>query len=273
MLNEIESDLAYEIFNTKNISLMESFKYVYNYVGIFIITECNLEERDVRIREDILNDDVLRLYFECGLGFNDILNLFDEIKKGRFKKTLAEYNSRFLCGYRYFCKYINDSVFLKVCYENLYDYFEKESNEYYTDEDFFLFISIQPLLGAKIAFKKVIPGNNSESLEKNTKIIRVKAENDLYDEFVNEEELYMDDGPEINELGEIDYRNQDEEEIDYEPDMDDMDYIQNYEFTNNEIQYENYDFDEYCDSLDEMGSEADRVVDERMLTWASNLDL
>lgn len=176
-LNDLEAEFAFNLSENQPVTIEESFEYVYNYVWGYVeeifANEGNVEKRDERIEEDLLNDDTLYLYFECGLSFNDICSLFSIQYCLRMEKQLRQYDSSYLNG----CvQYLNgellsyqlgfiskeDLVLSYEKYQKAYQYYMNKKTEEYTEFDYLLYIRLLKEYGViATAWARLKPGKRS----------------------------------------------------------------------------------------------------------------
>ena len=275
-LNDIESELAFELYNKKKYNMEDTFEYVYNYMWNYLNEES--PNRDIRLHQDLLRPDVIYMYFECGMSFNEIIHVLITLKKNELPRKLEEADKKYLLGFVTYCKeyepnkeIILDCGQISYTYEALYKKFNN--------------------IVLKIANKKK-NHMNTGNIDTEINFIKfIKWYADIWQEsFIGEDER--------DQIGYYDYPYDEEYDFseygdlfEYEPDFDDPDiieelFINNYEsevennFINN-IQdlesifgYNELDLDAFEKFCDELDSEIEERTDEsRKLTDYKDLDV
>ena len=99
-LNDLEAEFAFGLSDSHRVSLDAAFEYVYNYVWVYAEgkTQGSTETgtRDSRIKEDLLNEDTLYLYFNGEFSFDDIYILLLVKYCNQIKKDLREFDLTYL---------------------------------------------------------------------------------------------------------------------------------------------------------------------------------
>ena len=228
-LNELESDLAFELHKEKDLPLEETFEYIYNYVWSYVDTES--EERDSRIVEDLTKWEVLYMYFECGMSFNEIIVVLYTLSKNQLPRQIGEADRKYLLGFRMYCKYNDSKVrqFLglgsQATYEEIYQYYNENAINPANVEEYVEFV------------KATANSTLKQALE-----ITALCKGGDVDVYLEED--YSED----DDIVDSDY-----DQIDYDVDYDDIDVVQDMwaskEYPMN-AEFDFVDFEAYCDQLD-----------------------
>ena len=156
-LNDEEAEFAFELSESRDVSMNDTFEYVYNYVWPYIgantLQEHDLEKRDKRLREDLLNEDTLFLYFEYNFSFEEILVLRVLKKLGYIEGLLQDYTLVYL---RELARYMKTAFYLLKAgalrkddirlkckkYHTAYKYYQDRKTEKHTEFDYVLYVML-----------------------------------------------------------------------------------------------------------------------------------
>lgn len=248
-LNEIESELAFDLCQKESLSLEDTFEYIYNYIWSYIDEE--KEGRDEYLYEDLMNPDVIYMYFRCGMTFNEIILVLRTIAHYALPRKLESVDKKYLIGFWKYCKYFEDDSMSRE-YANLYSY--EELYTYYNEhgeEDVNKFLEF-------IEYAK------SVSLQDALTYSCFEDNNGYYEEGESWDCVEDVFGADL---------------FDYEPDFDDMDEIQNLwtndrnqENSNIALNYmeDNFDlsnFESYCDMVDDIEEETKKKSTRRLIGY------
>lgn len=241
-LNEVESEFAFSLI-CKDINLDAAFEYTFNYLGGNIS-----EDRDNRLKEDLSREDVKYLYFNCGFGFGEILNILLMQYLKQFDGAIKDFDRRFLKGCSDYSERIklenwagqneNDFLSKEKTYQDKVDYFIEHKTDKYTDMDFELYLFYLKYYNFTEAFSMIKPGLDDE-----TKMRRIMKN--------------------VEEIPDISFPEEDEIEFEprdvYEPEVWDEDFAYPIEEEYDMDEDEFFDVDEFeqlCDAMAEV-SEAE----------------
>ena len=286
-LNDLESEFAFAMSDSHAISLDETFEYVYNYVWVYaedkVSNDVDAEKRDQRIKEDLLNDDTVYLYFNCGLSFEDIYILLLVKHINNMKESWREVEPIYLQGCLQYMRSTYASWIIGLDreedfrlkfrnFQKAHQYFQEKKTEAYTEYDYKLFLSLAYFYDIVTAWTMVKPGHQSDKeVKRECKQIYVDShyltidESDYNEIEMRRERLYAEDGFYEREFYGEDYY--DEEDFDYEYDMDDPENIQDsymsFDLEDNMLELDSDDeFDEeYFEKLCEL-EEMDKLEDD-----------
>ena len=301
-LNDLESEFAFRLSNSHSVSLDDAFEYVYNYVWVYaedkVSDDADMKKRDVRIKEDLLNEDTVYLYFDCGLSFEDIYILLLVKHINDMKESWREVEPMYLQG----CLQYMQRVYLDWVmgfdreedfrlkfrnFQKAHQYFQEKKTETYTEYDYKLYLSLTYFYDIITAWAMVKPGLQSDKEVKQVydKIYVDSHYMNTYESDYNEiemrrERLYDEDGFYEREFyGENYY---DEEECDYEYDMDDPENIQDsymsFNRDDNMIEmdldddFDEESFEKLCE-LEEMDKLEEEIKPKRVLSGHVDLNV
>lgn len=275
-LNDCESELAFKLFTDYHLELSETFEYIYDYVWSYI--ESDEENRDARLEEDLLRNDVIHMYFDCKMTFNEIILALLNIKMHPLPIPMEDATREYFLGYREYCRNINKDVFFqnpsKLVYKNIpdfseiYRFFQENKDEDDDVEVLIAFCNQEFELGMPKALKNAKSEAHSKKWESPSN-------------YNFEDELGYDDEFGAPDNDEDTYSDWDD--LDYKPDFDDpetlsalyedqdrleennLNWIQTEEESWNEI-------NQFCDELDSE-EEAVEPVKSRKLIGYRNLDI
>ena len=256
-LNDLESEFAFGLSDSHSVSLDDAFEYVYNYVWVYaedkVSEDADMKKRDVRIKEDLLNEDTIYLYFNRGLSFEDIYILLLVKHINDMKESWREVEPMYLQGCLQYMRstYVSwiigldreEDFRLKFGdFQKAHQYFQEKKTEAYTEYDYKLFLSLAYLYDIITAWEMVKPGLQSDKDVKLAykKLLYASEHWDTYESDYDEIEIRR---PRIyEEEGFYEEEFYDEDYCDYEYDMDDPDNIQN--------SYMSFDWDDGMIELD-----------------------
>ena len=301
-LNDLESEFAFGLSDSHSVSLDDAFEYVYNYVWVYaedkVSDDADMKKRDVRIKEDLLNEDTVYLYFDCGLSFEDIYILLLVKHINDMKESWREVEPMYLQG----CLQYMQRVYLDWVmgfdreedfrlkfrnFQKAHQYFQEKKTETYTEYDYKLYLSLTYFYDIITAWAMVNPGLQSDKEVKQVydKIYVDSHYMNTYESDYNEiemrrERLYSEDGFYEREFyGENYY---DEEECDYEYDMDDPENIQDsymsFNRDDNMIEmdldddFDEESFEKLCE-LEEMDKLEEEIKPKRVLSGHVDLNV
>ena len=301
-LNDLESEFAFGLSDSHSVSLDDAFEYVYNYVWVYaedkVSDDADMKKRDVRIKEDLLNEDTVYLYFDCGLSFEDIYILLLVKHINDMKESWREVEPMYLQG----CLQYMQRVYLDWVmgfdreedfrlkfrnFQKAHQYFQEKKTETYTEYDYKLYLSLTYFYDIITAWAMVKPGLQSDKEVKQVydKIYVDSHYMNTYESDYNEiemrrERLYAEDGFYEREFyGENYY---DEEECDYEYDMDDPENIQDsymsFNRDDNMIEmdldddFDEESFEKLCE-LEEMDKLEEEIKPKRVLSGHVDLNV
>ena len=301
-LNDLESEFAFGLSDSHSVSLDDAFEYVYNYVWVYaedkVSDDADMKKRDVRIKEDLLNEDTVYLYFDCGLSFEDIYILLLVKHINDMKESWREVEPMYLQG----CLQYMQRVYLDWVmgfdreedfrlkfrnFQKAHQYFQEYKTETYTEYDYKLYLSLTYFYDIITAWAMVKPGLQSDKEVKQVydKIYVDSHYMNTYESDYNEiemrrERLYSEDGFYEREFyGENYY---DEEECDYEYDMDDPENIQDsymsFNRDDNMIEmdldddFDEESFEKLCE-LEEMDKLEEEIKPKRVLSGHVDLNV
>ena len=301
-LNDLESEFAFGLSDSHSVSLDDAFEYVYNYVWVYaedkVSDDADMKKRDVRIKEDLLNEDTVYLYFDCGLSFEDIYILLLVKHINDMKESWREVEPMYLQG----CLQYMQRVYLDWVmgfdreedfrlkfrnFQKAHQYFQEKKTETYTEYDYKLYLSLTYFYDIITAWAMVNPGLQSDKEVKQVydKIYVDSHYMNTYESDYNEiemrrERLYAEDGFYEREFyGENYY---DEEECDYEYDMDDPENIQDsymsFNRDDNMIEmdldddFDEESFEKLCE-LEEMDKLEEEIKPKRVLSGHVDLNV
>ncbi len=279
-LNDYESELAFKLAKDKKFSLEDTFEYVYNYVWSFIDEDS--PERDSRLEQDLLKQEVIHMYFNCKMSFNEILIVLVALNECELPREIKDTNRLYLLGFRRFSKQINEfnesnSGITKalnwrldhIKYEDIFKYFEKNASQKDTEQVFFKYVESSSFF----EFDEALDVARNEVLE----LFHLKHYHET--PFIEEE----------NYLGYDEFDDEfieNEDEYDYEPDFDDPeiteDIFMNHDDQENDTEYEDYigvmnftfeEFNLFCDEIDADDSKEGKSEKKRKLIGYTNLDI
>ena len=176
-LNDLESEFAFGLSDSHSVSLDDAFEYVYNYVWVYaedkVSDDADMKKRDVRIKEDLLNEDTVYLYFDCGLSFEDIYILLLVKHINDMKESWREVEPMYLQGclqymQRVYLDWImgfdrEEDFRLKINnFQKAYQYFQEKKTEAYTEYDYKLYLSLTYFYDIITAWAMVNPGLQSD---------------------------------------------------------------------------------------------------------------
>ena len=301
-LNDLESEFAFGLSDSHSVSLDDAFEYVYNYVWVYaedkVSDDADMKKRDVRIKEDLLNEDTVYLYFDCGPSFEDIYILLLVKHINDMKESWREVEPMYLQG----CLQYMQRVYLDWVmgfdreedfrlkfrnFQKAHQYFQEKKTETYTEYDYKLYLSLTYFYDIITAWAMVNPGLQSDKEVKQVydKIYVDSHYMNTYESDYNEiemrrERLYAEDGFYEREFyGENYY---DEEECDYEYDMDDPENIQDsymsFNRDDNMIEmdldddFDEESFEKLCE-LEEMDKLEEEIKPKRVLSGHVDLNV
>ena len=263
-LNDYESEVAFKLSETNNLSIENTFEYVYNYVWDFIDDETS--KRDQRLEVDLLNPEVIYMYFECAMSFNEIIIVLIAMKKNKLPRELKDTDRLYLLGFKKFTdrKFLNAEINLfnglidENSYEDIYNYYISESNSRDSDKVYLRFVENC----ASSSFRTAL--NMAEFMS--DEIVM------SYD-FVNEYEEELEE----------DYE---QDEFINDHDLDDIETIQEF-FVNHDhlekinisrsiadsLDFSFCEFNNYCDMLDSDEKKVENPQINRKLMGYDNLDI
>ena len=297
-LNDLESEFAFALSDSHSILLEDAFEYVYNYVWVYAEDEeQNQEKRDQRIKEDLLNDDTIYLYFNCGLSFEDIYILLLVKHINNMKESWCEVEPIYLQGCLQYMRSTYASWIIGLDREDFrlkfrnfqkaHQYFQEKKTEAYTEYDYKLFLSLAYFYDIVTAWTMVKPGHQSDKeVKRECNQIYVDRhyltidESDYNEIEMRRERLYAEDGFYEREFYGEDYY--DEEDFDYEYDMDDPENIQDsymsFDWDDNMLEMDSDDdfddeyFEKLCE-LEEMNKLEEVIKPRRGLTGHVDLNV
>ncbi len=164
-LSENASEFAYNLSVTHEFDMEKAFEYVHDFIN-------DDEKRESKIENTLLDDRVLKMYFEYDMPFNEIVCVLAAIKQGLADEIKIENSKEYISGIGYYYlmngEIKNSQMFetkygkLKS-YDEIFDYFYKNSNNQYTLCDFKLFVCISPFYGFEEAMSLILPGDTEET--------------------------------------------------------------------------------------------------------------
>lgn len=179
-LNENESELAYTLYKDGK-DMEKAFEYIANYLA-----GKDIEDRDARLKLDLLNDNVKYLYFDCNYGFDDIFIILLMQYLKQFSKPIREIDPLLITN----ClKYMDNNVWnlpkeLSPTFEEKYNYYLETATDKYTELDLELYLYYLRSCDYKKAFSMINPGLTDR--KKLKRIIR------KYEGFEDDYEKYLD---------------------------------------------------------------------------------
>lgn len=285
-LNDYESEIAFRLAEDKKLPIEDTFEYIYNYVWSFI--DDNSPERDKRLEKDLLKQEVIHMYFNCCMTFNEIRMVLVALNKCKLPRDLKDTDRLYLLGFQKYSKHLIDYqrynsgsfrwsnyILNDIAYEDIFTIYQKYAEPRDTDKVFLEFVvacTKQPFEDA-IEYARYMAFEYLNSQRYNEDEVE-ELESQLYRLRYNE----IEDERISNEDG-------------YEPDFDDLDAVEEFYMNNDELeQYTEYDnaleefeedftfedFNRYCDKLDDEDDTDDDTEDKlksnRRLVGFTSLD-
>lgn len=266
-LNDDESEYAFSLYKDMNIPLKDTFEYVYNYLwGNF-----EDDNRGERLIEDLSNPDVLHMYFECNMSFNEIVRVLICLSKNVLPRKMKDTTKEYLLGYREYCNYLEVALFLGEksvpSFESIYEYYIENRKEDDDEETFILLIERIPY---SYEIGRALDDARTERIYKRNNI--------SMDDLIYEAEVYINDSEEDNSYEEslID------EEFSYDIDLDNPEVVEDLYMDNDAVEKynegiidneDNYweSFNLFCEELD--SKENIEKVKNRKLRGYKNLNI
>ena len=251
-LNDYESELAFELSEKNGFSLKDTFKYIYSYLQNYVDVES--EERDNYIVDDLLNENVIYMYFQCKMNFNDIISVLLAMRKHSLPRVIEETDKFYLLGFVTYCECYDD-IRILYSYDELYTYYFQKVKKFEAEEtEFIIYIYNAGRYGKTEALYMSFNKDESEDVN------------------IDQDALWKD---------EEEYCVMHMEEYDYEPDFDDIEMEENlwldhdyYERARELLEEEQY----YSESIvedfyDEEDDEEDKEILERKTVIGKGFDL
>ena len=271
-LNDYESEIAFKLAEDKELPIEDTFEYIYNYVWSFM--DENSPERDKRLEKDLLKQEVIHMYFNCCMTFNEIRMVLVALKKCKLPRDLKDTDRLYLLGFQKYSKHVIDyqrynsgsfrlssNIMTNIAYEEIYTTYQDIAEPSDTDKVFLEFV---------VACTKY-------SVEDAINHARYMAF-----EYLNSQKYNEDEVEELeSELYRLIYNEIEDEcianEDDYEPDFDDLDAVEEFYMDNDELEkYTEYDnaievfeedftfedFNRFCDKLDAEDNAEDDAEDD-----------
>lgn len=254
-LNDVESELAYDLYKQKKIPLEETFEYVYNYIWRY--TEEGSEERDSRLSDDLLLPEVIHMYFTCGMSFDDIVNVLISLKKSKLPRNIMDADKVYLKGFAIYSSMPHSEY--DYSYEQLYKFYQKhvpkEHDNYITYSIFIRSAKGDGLF--RVLEDAVSKASGTFEEDDMTLFFEAIMDNEEYDNDYSEGIWELDfDGDDPDQVEEV-WMNHEQIEM-----------------RNSIIEEERYfnlfEFEDFCDALDE-GMETWQEED-RKIRFYKNLD-
>ncbi|NLK10625.1 MAG: hypothetical protein GX317_06680 [Staphylococcus equorum] len=288
-LNDYESEIAFKLAEDKKLPIEDTFEYIYNYVWSFI--DENSPERDKRLEKDLLKPEVIYMYFNCCMTFNEIRMVLVALNKCKLPRDLKDTDRLYLLGFQKYSKHLIDYqrynsgsfrwsnyILNDIAYEDIFTIYQEYAEPRDTDK----------------VFLEFVVACTEHSVEDAIKYARYKAF-----EYLNSQRYHIED--EENQWDSQMYRQihneieneyiSYEDDYDYEPDFDDFDTAEDFYMDNDELeQYTAYDnaieefeedftfeeFNRFCDKLDDENDTEDdtdyKLNSKRRLFGFTSLD-
>jgi AraC-like DNA-binding protein len=285
-LNDYESEIAFKLAEDKELPIEDTFEYIYNYVWSFM--DENSPERDKRLEKDLLKQEVIHMYFNCCMTFNEIRMVLVALKKCKLPRDLKDTDRLYLLGFQKYSKHVIDyqrynsgsfrlssNIMTNIAYEEIYTTYQDIAEPSDTDKVFLEFVvactkySVEDAINYAryMAFEHLNSQryNEDESEELESELYRLRY-NEIEDERISNED-------------------------DYEPDFDDLDNFEKDYLYNDELELyteyynaleeleENFtfeDFNLFCDELDNEDytedDTEDKLKSKRRLVGFTSLD-
>lgn len=271
-LNDYESEMAFRLAEDKELPMEDTFEYIYNYVWSFI--DENSPERDKRLEKDLLKPEVIYMYFNCCMTFNEIRMVLVALKKCKLPRDLKDTDRLYLLGFQKYSKHVMDyqrynsgnfrlssNIMKNIAYEEIYTTYQDIAEPSDTDKVFLEFVVACTEYSVKEA---------------------IKYARYMAFEYLNSQRYNEDEVEELkSELYRLIYNDVEDEcisnEYDYEPDFDDLDTFEGFymdifemekytEYDNAIEEYEEEftfeDFNRFCDELDDKDDDEDDAEDD-----------